>query len=141
MQVFIDYLGELNWLAVVVAALVAFITGAIWYSKPLFGKQWQKSVRLTDKEIKNANMTEVMGISAATVLVSAIAIGLLVKVLVLTDVYQGALFGAMVAIGILGTNKLMQVKFERRPMSYWYITLGADIVALSAMGAILAVWQ
>jgi uncharacterized membrane protein YbaN (DUF454 family) len=141
MQVFIDYIGELNWLAVFVAAFVAFLSGAIWYSNILFGKKWQKAVGLTDKEIKNANMTEVMGVSAVTVIVSAVAIGLLVKVLVLTDVYQGALFGAMVAVGILGTNKLMQVKFERRPMTYWYITLGADIIALSIMGAVLSVWQ
>jgi len=60
--------------------------------------------------------------------------------LVLTDIVQGALFGSMVAVGLLGANKLMQIKFERRPMTYWYITLGADIVVFSLMGAILAIW-
>jgi hypothetical protein len=141
MQVFIDYLGELNWLAVFVAAFVAFLSGAIWYSKSLFGKKWQKAVGLSDKQVNGGNMGEIMGISAVGVLISAVAVGLLVEVLVLTTIVQGALLGTMVAVGILGANKIMQVKFERRPISYWYITLGADIVALSLMGAILAVWQ
>jgi hypothetical protein len=140
MEVFVDYLGELNWLAIVVATIVAFLSGAIWYSKALFGKKWQKSVGLSDKQVNSGNMGEIMGVSAAGIVVSAVAIGLLVKVLVLTTAVQGALFGLMVAVGILGANKLMQVKFERRPIAYWYITLGGDIVALSLMGAILAVW-
>lgn len=141
MQVFIDYLGELNWLAVFVAAFAAFITGAIWYSKGLFGKQWQKAVGLTEKKVKDANMTNVMGMSIVTVIISAVAMGLLIKVLVLTTVTQGILFGIMVAIGLLGMNKLMQSMFEQRSMNYWLITLGADVVSLSVMGAILASWQ
>jgi hypothetical protein len=140
MQVFIDYLMELNWIAVFVATFVAFLSGAIWYSKPLFGKQWQNSVGLSDKKIKNANMTNIMAVSVITILISAVAMGVLIKVLVLTDATQGALFGAMVAIGLIGSNKLMQVKFEHRPINYWYISLGADILALSLMGAILAIW-
>ena len=31
-------ISHLNWLAVVVAALSAFMVGGIWYSKALFGK-------------------------------------------------------------------------------------------------------
>jgi hypothetical protein len=141
MQVFIDYLSELNWLAVLVAAFVAFLSGALWYSKPLLGSQWQKAVGLSDKKIKEGSMTKVMTISLLTVVVSAVAMGLLIKVLVLTSFYQGALFGIMVAIGILGANKLMQTKFEQRPLIYWAISLGADIVAFSLIGGILAVWQ
>ena len=140
MEVFIDYLGELNWLAIIVASLVAFLSGIAWYSKSLFGSRWQKTVGLSDKQINSGNMTEIMIISAVGVFITTVAIGLLVDVLVLTTVVQGALLGTMVAVGILGANKLMQVKFEQRPITYWYITLGGDIVALSLLGSILAVW-
>lgn len=141
MQVFIDYLGELNWLAVIVASFVAFLSGAVWYSKPLFGPQWQKAVGLNDKKIKQANMAKIMIPSFVSIIITAVAIGLLIKVLVLTTFFQGMLFGVMVAVGILGTNKFMQTKFEQRPLVYWVITIGADIVALALMGGILAVWQ
>ena len=141
MEVFVDYLGELNWFAVIVAAFVAFITGAIWYADGLFGKRWKKEVKLTDNKIKQANMSRLFVVSFLTIVVTAIAIGVLVQVLVLTTALQGALFGVMLAIGVLGANKLMQVEFEQRSNVYWYIVLGADIVAFAAMGAILAVWQ
>jgi hypothetical protein len=35
-----DALGDLNWLAVIVAALAYFAIGAVWYAPPVFGKAW-----------------------------------------------------------------------------------------------------
>lgn len=140
MQVFVDYLAILNWWAVLVAAAAAFASGSIWYAQSVFGKQWQKSVGLTNKQIKSSNMTSILAVSFVTVLVSAIAVGLLIEVLALETFYQGALFGVMLAVGILGANKLMQTKFERRPNTYWLISLGADMVSFAIMGGILAIW-
>src|SRR4051812_44613594 len=42
-----------NYLAVLVAALVAMIVGSFWYSPLLFGKQWQK---LRGIHVDTANM-------------------------------------------------------------------------------------
>ena len=36
----LDVLGDLNWLAVVLAALAYFIIGAVWYAPPVFGRTW-----------------------------------------------------------------------------------------------------
>lgn len=144
MQLFIDYLGELNVLAVLVAAIAAFMSGAIWYSKPVLAYQWGKEIGFSKKKMDEGSkdgMGKVMGLSFLSTLVTAVAMGLLVKVLVLNELYQGALFGAMVAVGLLGMNKLMMSQFEQRSLKYWLIVLGGDIFALSVMGAILAVWQ
>jgi hypothetical protein len=35
-----DALGDLNWPAVIVAALAYFAIGAVWYAPPVFGKAW-----------------------------------------------------------------------------------------------------
>lgn len=43
---------EINWLAIVSATVVAMVVGAIWHSKPVFGKQWQRLVGLTDKDLE-----------------------------------------------------------------------------------------
>ena len=32
MQILLDYINELNWLAVVVASMAAFASGAVWYA-------------------------------------------------------------------------------------------------------------
>jgi hypothetical protein len=141
MQVFLDYIVELNWLAVVAAALAAFISGAVWYSKNVFGKQWQKAVGLTDKEIKGAKYSDILALALLANIVLAIAMAMLVQVLVLDSAYQGILLGIMVAVGLIGAHMFMQVNFERRPLYYWFIELGAAILSLSIMGGILAVWQ
>lgn len=36
----LDVLGELNWLAVLVAAFLYFGLGALWYTPIMFGDQW-----------------------------------------------------------------------------------------------------
>ena len=35
-----DFLSDLNWLAVFVAALAYFAIGAVWYAPGLFGRTW-----------------------------------------------------------------------------------------------------
>jgi len=45
-----DVLGDLNWLAVLVAALAYFAIGALWYAPPLFGKAWMAAGGMTTPE-------------------------------------------------------------------------------------------
>lgn len=140
MQVFIDYLADLNWLAVVLAVLAAFASSAIWYAQGIFGKQWQKEVGLSEKELKKVNYPDTLAYSMLATLVLTIAMALLIRLLVLDTLYQGVLFGIMVAVGIIGSHMFIQVKFEQRTLTYWLIELGAAILSLSIVGAILAVW-
>ncbi|HEY8594417.1 MAG TPA: DUF1761 domain-containing protein [Devosiaceae bacterium] len=36
--------ANVNWLAVIVGAVLAFVLGAVWYSPMLFGKKWAEGV-------------------------------------------------------------------------------------------------
>lgn len=56
MDVLIDYVKQLNWLAVVLAAAAAFVVGFIWYSRGVFGKAWMKSAGLKEKDISSGDM-------------------------------------------------------------------------------------
>jgi len=141
MEVLLDYIQELNWLAVVVATFVAFAVGAIWYTPALFGKAWMKSINLKESDAKKANMASPIVLALVGTFITAMAMGVLVQVLALTTALQGAGFGALVALAFLATNKVMQAQFELRTLTYNAITSGADVVALGLMGAILAVWS
>jgi len=35
-------LTGINWLAVIVAGIVAWVVGAIWYAPPVFGNRWME---------------------------------------------------------------------------------------------------
>ncbi len=39
----LDVLGDLNWLAVIVAAIAYFVLGAIWYAPPVLGNAWMRA--------------------------------------------------------------------------------------------------
>ena len=38
-----DAFDDLNWLAVIVAALAYWVLGAIWYNDAVMGKKWQEA--------------------------------------------------------------------------------------------------
>ena len=42
---------EVNWIAIVVAAVGSFVLGGLWYSPVLFGKAWQREAGLTDEKL------------------------------------------------------------------------------------------
>lgn len=138
MEVLMDYVSELNWLAVLAGTVAAFVVGAVWYSQAVFGKQWMKGAGLTEKETKNADMVTPMVGGVVTTLISTIGLAVLFDVLALEGVLNGALLGAMVAVAFVVTNKVMHNLFEQKPSDYMLITISGDIVALAVAGAVLA---
>ncbi len=137
MDVLLDYVGELNWLAVVLSAVASFACGAIWYSQAVFGKRWMKGAGLSAKDVENPNMVKTMGGGALSVLVSAVALAVVFDVLALEGVVDGALLGALVALGFVVSNKVMHTLFEMKSTDYILITTSGDVVALAVMGAVL----
>jgi hypothetical protein len=53
-------LFDVNWIAVVVAALAGFAVGGIWYG-PVMGKKWMGAVGLTEEQIASGNMSAIYG--------------------------------------------------------------------------------
>lgn len=141
MQVLIDYLQNLNWLAVVVAAAAAFFVNFIWYSRGLFGKAWMKSAGI--KEVpknKQPSMIRPLLIGAGSELVLAAAMAVLFDVLALKGILDGALLGVLVAIGFLIANRAMHSNFEGRPTTYRLITDFGDLLAMVVMGVVIALF-
>ncbi len=54
---------NVNFLAILVAALVPLIMGFIWYNPKVFGKAWQQAAGVTDEKMKGANMAVIFGVS------------------------------------------------------------------------------
>lgn len=57
-------ISTLNWLAVVVAAALAFVLGDLWYSPLLFGKAWMRENNLSEEDLKKGSPTRIFGFSA-----------------------------------------------------------------------------
>lgn len=142
MDVLVDYLEQLNWVAVLLAGVACFAVNAVWYSKLALGKPWQKAVGLKDKDLKNnKNMNVVLLTAAITIAISTAALAVLIDVLHLSGFTNGAMLGALVAGGFLVTNSGMHKLFEQRPATHFLVTAVGDVVALSVTGGVLALFR
>ena len=45
-------MNGINWWAVLVAGISAFVVGGVWYSPGLFGRAWMKDNNFTEEQIK-----------------------------------------------------------------------------------------
>ena len=140
MQVLFDYIYELNWFAVVIAAAAGFAVNAVWYSDSLFGKQWKKSIGLKKKDESKPGFGLILVISFITTLITSAGIAVLIDVLDVSGALSGLLIGVLVAFAFVVTTCGMHELFERRPFTHFAITSVGNILTLAAIGAILAVW-
>ena len=96
-----DVLGDLNWLAVIVAAIAYFAIGAIWYAPPVLGKTWMAAGGISPEQTQSQD-----GPGAAIYVVpligsvlSAIALGMLAEATGTDTLGEGLVLGVVVAIG------------------------------------------
>ena len=47
---------DINWLAVIVGAVIAYALGALWYSPKMFGTRWMEGVGLTKDSMGSPTM-------------------------------------------------------------------------------------
>ena len=127
-------LSAINWLGVLLAALVPFLTGFLWYG-PLFGKKWMGLVGMTEEQAKQSNMALTFGVSfvlqfmAAAVLDMFIGPERPVGFAVLVSFTVG-LFWVATAFGVT-------YLFEQKPFALWGVNAGYHIVTYTLMGLVL----
>ena len=127
---------EVNWLAVIIAALASFLLGGLWYSPVLFGKAWQRETGLTDERLKQGNMARIFGLSFVLALLAAwnFANFLGPRPSVVFGTAVGASAGLLWVAGSFGINYL----FERKSLKLFLINGGYHTVQFAIIGLVLA---
>lgn len=142
-MLFTSSLASLNYLAAVVAALVAFFLGALWYSA-LFGKAWQRAHGYTPEDVKAAQARRPMPIFFAgmilSYLVAAVAVGVLIRALGITAAGPGALTGLCVWLVVAAYAMTGHLAGTKPPAAY-AIDAGFAFIFLPTIGAILGAWH
>ena len=130
---------QLNYLALLVAALSTFLIGGLWYSPAVFGKAWMRENGFTEESMKGGNMIKIFGVSFLLAIISAINLAMFMGPE--SNPTMGALWGFLAGAGWVATFVGTYYLFERRSFTLFLINAGYSIVALTIMGAILAAWK
>jgi len=139
MKELISYtLGEVNHLAVIVAALANFIFGALWYSPIGFAKTWSK-LNFGDMDMeeikKKSHMGYVMGMAFLTTWIKAYALAVPIVVLEVMefDLTLVIAFTLFVYGGFMFTNMYKHSLFELKSFKLVMINSGHDIIVMILM--------
>lgn len=129
---------HLNYLAILVAALVQMVVGALWYSPLLFSKQWSKAVGKTMDEMRGSGTAYVF--PAIGALLTAYVMAHIVDYTGAVSLAQGLQTGFWVWLGFTLPAIAVDVVFAGRNKELLYINAGYHLVNMLLAGAILAVW-
>ena len=129
---------QINWLSVIVSALAAFAVGSLWYSPVLFSKAWQKLTKLTDEEIKNANMPLIFGTTFILNIIGAFVLDMFIG----RDatLVSGLMAGLFVSIAWIATSFGINYLYTRKSFRLFLIDAGYYVVFYAIMGIILGAW-
>lgn len=139
-----EAIASVNFLAVLAAAIVSMVVGALWYSPALFAKPWMAARGKTEADFqgdafKAAAMRGYLGAFIGA-LVAAFVLALFVKWAFATSIVDGAVVGLLAAIGFVGPAMVSLTLFEDRPSKLFSIGWGYYLVVFTLQGALLAAW-
>lgn len=132
-------IDELNYLAILVAAVGGFMVAGLWYSNSLFAQDWMTENNFTAADL--ADPKPAMIKSFISTLLLAFGLAVLLRLTGTTGWLHGAAFGTILAIFIHGAAAYPNYAFEQKSLRLFLIHLGNSIFGLMVMGAILAGWS
>jgi hypothetical protein len=134
---------KINYLAVIVAAIIHFMIGGLWYGV-LFGNKFIQLIGWTPEKLQQVasqNHTKEYLFAFAT---SFVLVYILAHFVQYTKA-KGAVDGMQTAfwlwLGFVATTQLATVVFEQRSFGLYLLNVGYQLVACLLTGALLAVWK
>ena len=132
--------SNINYLAVLVAALSTFLLGGLWYSPLLFGKAWMRANNFNDADVQTFSKARMFGWSFVFSVVMAVNLAMFLAGPG-TNVKWGMTAGALAGFGWVAMAIAIIGVFENRSWAYILINAGYMTVAFVVMGAIIGAWR
>lgn len=130
---------DVNYLAVVAAAVSAFVLGGLWYSNVLFGKTWMAASGVTPETAQHGHPAKVFGISFVWALLGAFVFAMFLgpAPAFLFATVAGFAAGLFWIAGSFAIN----YQFEQKPFKLLLVNGGYHTVQYTLYGAILGLWH
>lgn len=135
-----DAFGEMNWAAVVVAAVAYYALGGLWFAEFAFYPAWRRSMGWEKRPLGASYYVGPF----VTSLLTAVALG------ALAEATGSSTFGASVVLGlVVGLGVAAAVIFNTgaldpnkpRPLTWFGVTGGYHLVGTLIASAVVTLWR
>lgn len=137
-----DLLADVNWLAVLGAAVAYFVLGALWYMPKPMAAAWTKSMGWDPSE-EDQPSAAIYVAPLVTCLVSSVAMAMLAAGTGSDTVAEGLVLGLVAGVGIAAAILMVTGWFDPKkpqPLVWASITAGYHVVGLLITGVIVSAW-
>jgi Protein of unknown function (DUF1761) len=131
---------SINIWPIIAAAAIRVVLGAAWFSPMAFLPRWRAIVGM-DEATMRAGLPRAVAFDVVGAIVMAFVLVHSVVYAGAASIGQGAAVGFFNWLGFIAVTQLSATMHERRPFAYFAINSGYNLIALLAMGALLAVWR
>lgn len=133
---------RLNWVAILVAAIVSFLFEALWYSA--FLNEWIAGIGRT-KEWLTSNTGVSPPVQYAVAILCSIVVAVVFTICIQASGEQTAVRGIIVAaviwLGFIATSVAKEYIFEVRSLQIYAINTGYALIDYMIIGAIVGAWK
>lgn len=131
---------SLNYWAVLVAGVVYFILGAIWYAGPVFGNAWMRAIGKSKEQV-DADFSAMKLVWAFVgSLVIAYGIARVMDWSNGATYADGIVTGALAAVCFVGASSFINDRMESRSGMLFWINFLYSLIGFMIMGAIIGAW-
>lgn len=132
-------IANVNYVAILVAAIAGMAVGFLWYSKVMFAEPW---IKLVDVKVDENSTNAVLHfVNFLVYLVMAFALSQVIYYFGFTGVAGGVMAGVFAFVGFAGAAAFTENLFSGRSWKLFAINYGYQLVNLVIMGMILALWR
>ena len=136
--------STINFWAILVASVVAFGIGALWYSPILFGKEWMNLAKISDRDVDEGEGRGMWKLYIAQLVITIVlfaVLGFFVSATASRTAGDGAFLGFIAWLGFSLTAAVGDMLWMKKPMKLLLISEICTLVTWIVGGAIIGAWR
>ena len=133
------YLGTVNLIAVLGAAVAAMVIGSLWYG-PLFGRHWMRLMGFSKKDMQNAKQKGIGKLYLINFLAGIVTAYVLAVLVEGATISAALMTGFWIWLGFFAAVMVGTILWEGKPLSLYFLNVFYWLVNVEAMAVILSIW-
>jgi hypothetical protein len=136
-------MGEMhiNYFAVIVAAILNMVVGAIWYGPMLFAKQWMTVNNINPEDMKDVNPAPMYAQSIVVTVVSYFVLAIAMNITGTATIPSGMSVAFWLWLGFIAPVQYTANLFSSKKVTAFFIDTGYQLITMLIAGGLIAVWR